>query len=137
MKKRFTGKLQLGRWSLRPIFYQVCSRAAFGACAALLFDRFFGSRVPQARAWVFLIAAVFCALGAWCAWLRLDGLQLMRFDRAFLRPRRPQRHGTPDLIDYVDEEIVPYDELEDSEKDVCLVVANSVCAVALGALSFL
>ena len=40
------------------------------------------------------------------------------------------------MMDYTDEEIVSFDELEDDEKDICSLLANLICFVLFLILSF-
>ena len=121
---------------LRPTIYMTFTRLALGLCAALLADHFLSARAGRdLRGLLFLLLAVLFALLAWLAFLRLDGVRMPRW--LSLRPslqKKPPRGG--DLIDWVDEEPGPaFSELEDREKDLCLLIARVVCSAlaAVGA----
>ena len=137
MKKLF-GKLRLDRSLIRPIAYQVFTRFLIGLCIALLavFLIFGSTEVPQ-RGAALLIAAALSIAMAWAAWLRLDGVKLMRFDRKLFRRKKSPERAFGDMIDYVDEPIVTWEDLDDEEKDSSLVVSNLICAVLFAAGSLI
>ncbi len=119
-------KLQWDPILLRPMLYQLFTRAVMGTTAALLADFF----VPRdVRQLAFAAVALLCAVMAWCAWMRLDGLKLLSIDRRLFRRKKTPERAYGDLIDFTDEPIVSFDELEDSEKDTCLVLSNGICCL--------
>ena len=138
MKKLF-GKLQLDRSLIRPIAYQVFTRFLIGLCIALLavFLIFGSTEVPQ-RGAALLIAAALSIAMAWAAWLRLDGVKLMRFDRKLFRRKKSPERAFGDMIDHVDEPVTTFEELSDEEKDLALLISNLITTAlfALGTLVF-
>ena len=121
----------------RPVFYQCFTRFLIGLCIALLWDHFLNTgTVRQPRGNAFLVLAAFYALMGWLAWLRLDGVKAPKFDRKLFR-RRKKQQPFADMIDFVDEDVIDYDELEDEEKDLCLLLSNAITVLLFIAASLL
>ncbi len=117
------------RYMIRPVIYQVFTRFLVCLCLALLWNRFVAPRVAAAgAAWGFAFFAVFFAAMAWLAYLRLDGVRVPKFDRRLFRRKKSPERAYGDMIDYVDEPIITFEELSDEEKDLTLLIANLVTA---------
>ncbi len=124
---------------LRPFLYTAFSRLALGLCAALLGDHFFSAAAGRSlRGTLLLLAAVVFALMGWIAWLRLDGASLPGPLNARLGPKKKPARGGGDMIDFVEEEPdIRFEDLDDDEKDLCLLLADLACCAVLLAASFL
>ena len=127
------------RYMLRPFLYTAFTRLVLGLFAALLCDYFFsGAAGRPLRSTLFLLASVFFALLAWIAWLRLDGVSLPRLMNLRIGPKKQRDRITGDMIDFVDDEPpIPFEDLEDDEKDCCLLCADLICCVVFFLASFL
>ena len=63
---------------------------------------------------------------------KLPKLLMMR-----VNPRKKPSRMYGDMIDYIDEKPGPtFEELEDQEKDLCLLLADAACCVIYLVLSF-
>ena len=127
------------RYMLRPFLYTAFSRLVLGLFAALLGDHLFsGAAGHPLRGTLFLLASALFALLALIAWLRLDGVSLPKPLNLRLGPKKRRDRIPGDMIDFVEEEpSVPFDGLEDEEKDCCLLCADLVCAAVFLPASFL
>ena len=127
------------RYMLRPFLYTAFTRLVLGLFAVLLSDYLFsGLAGHPLRGTLFLLASAIFALFAWIAWLRLDGISLPRLMNIRLGPRKRPSRITGDMIDFVEEEpTVRFDDLEDDEKDCCLLYANLICFAVFLPASFL
>jgi hypothetical protein len=111
------------------------TRAALGLTAALLWDHFASSGAANTRQWAFIaLAALFFAL-AWLAYLRLDGARLPAPDKRLFEWRRAPARNYGDIADYTDEEVRPFDDLEDDEREFCRMAANLACVILFGLAS--
>ncbi len=122
----------------RPFIYMTSTRFLLGLAAVLLYARFSDPSAGTApKMFGFTLACVVFALLAWIAYLRLDNMKLPKlFNKRVNIKKKPVRtYG--DMIDYIDEEPVSFDDLENDEKDVCCFLADVICAVAFAILSFL
>lgn len=132
-------RAKLRRYMLRPTIYMTTTRFLTALALALLL-RFVSGRVADGRflAYAFLLTAAVFALLAWIAYLRLDGIQLPKWmmKRVNIRKKPVRTYG--DMIDHVDENPPPaFEDLEDDEKDLCILGADLVCCTAFLLLSFL
>lgn len=127
------------RYMLRPLVYTAFTRLVLGLFGALLSDYFFSPAAGRSlRGTLFLLVSVLFALLAWIAWLRLDGVSLPRPMNLRLGPRKRRDRITGDMIDFVDDKPpIPFDDLEDDEKDCCLLCADLVCAAVFFVASIL
>lgn len=116
---------------IRPLIYATFTRFILALAAALLIDFFLGPKVGRdLRENAFLLFAFLFALMAVIAWLRLDGLHLPKFMMLRIHPRKKPTRTYGDIADYLDEQpVVTFEELEDDEKDVCLLCADVICCV--------
>ncbi len=123
------------RHMIRPIIYKATSRFAYLLCVALIWDRFINQgKQPIGLSLAFGLIAIGFLLAGWLAYLRMDGVSI---------PRLPARHKKKkkidslfgDMIDYVDEPIVEYADLEEDEQNVCLMLSDVLCAAVYGVLS--
>ncbi|MBQ8094172.1 MAG: hypothetical protein IJ242_11430 [Clostridia bacterium] len=126
------------RHMIRPIIYQVFTRYLILLCFSLLWDFFLNNstlRRPVSTA--FLLCASFLVIMAWLAYLRLDGVSVPKFDRRLFRRKKTPERAYGDLIDYTDEDIPTFDDLDDEEKDRCLFLSNLITAALFVITSFL
>lgn len=133
MRKWFSAHVT--RDMIRPIIYKATSRLMYMLTLALLWDRFVNqSETGLATAFV-LIFAVFMA-GAWLAHLRRDGYPILTLPspRLRLKDRPDILYG--DMIDHVDEPVVNFEDLEDEEQNICLMIADAACGLVFLIASF-
>ncbi len=126
-------------YMLRPFLYTAFSRLVLGLFTALLGDHLFsGAAGHPLRSNLFLLASVVFALLAFIAWLRLDGVSLPKFMNLRVGPRKKRARIPGDMIDFVDEEpVIPFEDLEDDEKDCILLCADLICFLVFLAASCL
>ena len=123
---------------IRPGVYQIFTRFLVSLCLALLWNRFIAPRVAAANAsWGCEFFVVFFAAMAWLAYLRLDGVRVPKFDRKLFRRKKTPERAFGDMIDYVDEPIVSFEELSDAEKDLTLLISNLITMLLFIGASFL
>lgn len=114
---------------VRPIIYQVFTRYLILLCFSLLWDFFFNrGAVRRPVSIAFILCAIFLLVMAWFAYLRLDGIRAPKFDRRLFRRQKKPERAYGDMIDYVDEDIPSFDDLDDEEKDRCLFLSNLLTA---------
>ena len=116
----------------RPLIYMTFTRFILALFIALMADFLLAPNAGRSlKETVFLLAAALFFVLAWIAWLRLDGIRLPKFMMLRLNPRKkPANMLYGDMIDYVDEHPPEtFEELEDDEKDVCILAADTVCFV--------
>lgn len=128
----------LRRDMLRPIIYQIFTRLIYALTIVLLWNEFANPNgIPLS--WGFIVPVLFYLLLGWFAYLRLDGIRAPKFDRRlFLRRKKADRFSSGDIADYLDHKPVSFEEMENEEKDACLILSNlSVAAIFFIASIFL
>lgn len=135
MKK--TPRRRMTREMIRPLIYKVFSRLVLALTASLLWREFVGKGQLSMQGWAFLFFGALFAVAAWMSYLRLDGIKAPQFDKTiFDWKRKPKRMGG-DMIDYVDEKVVNFDDLDEEEQNIVLLLANLICCVVFFAASAL
>lgn len=125
------------RGMLRPCIYQSINRILFGVMVALLAEHFYTEATFPVRGYVF---ALLCGLSLLCLTvvnLRLGGTKVPLLGKIrFKFHKKPTRAAYGDMIDYTDEDIVNFDDLDDAQQDLCRVFAYCVCTVVFLIASF-
>lgn len=129
-------RLRMQRYLVKPLIYRIFPRIILSLTAAALWNHFVnrGAMVPTSFAYVFL-SALF-GIFTWMAYLRRDGLHLPKIDRRLFDWKRKPQRSYGDMIDYVDEEIDNFDDLDEEEQELCLLWANGLCCVLFLVISF-
>lgn len=122
---------------LRPAIYAFSVRFLAALAVILVVNYLVGKNTPRFLGLAFLLLALLFVALAWIAYLRMDGVTLPKplMTRVNLRKKSKRQYG--DMIDYIDEKPSPtFEELEDQEKDLCLLLADAACCVIYLVLSF-
>lgn len=117
------------KYMIRPMLYQSVTKFAVALVLCLLWDRFLnqdGYR-SMAESALFVAGCVFLML-AWIQYLRLDGVRVHHLLEE--KQEKKQKHITKDMVDFVDEKIIPFGELDDEEQIVCRFLGDLLCASA-------
>ena len=117
------------RYMVRPFVHMAFTRGVLALAAALLLDFFLRpSAGRDLREDLFLLSAALFALLAFVAYLRLDGLKMPRLLALRVNPRKKRSRMYGDMADYLEDSPDPvFEDLEDDEKDACLIAADLVC----------
>lgn len=113
---------RLERYMIQPLVIRTFTRFVIALTFALLWKRFVASIQPLSVAFTF-IAVLFFVL-AWLAYLRSDGVRLPQIDKKLFdrKPKPVIRYG--DMIDHIDEEPHPDDNLDDEELEFVTFISN-------------
>lgn len=127
-------------YMMRPIIYKAVTRFSVGLCVALLWDRFVNvQKYYSMTESCFFVIGLYLILMAWLCYLRLDGIN-PRLDVLFRKmPHNRKRHRSRDIVDFVDEKIVSFDELDDDEQLVATLGSNllaGLCFLVISLCSF-
>ncbi len=116
------------RYMLRPFIYMTFTRFLLALFILLLANHLIAPDGRDLRGMLFLLGAALFALLAWIAWLRLDGMKLPKLMMLRVNPRKKPARSYGDMIDYVDEKPpVTFEDLDDAEKDLCILGADLIC----------
>ena len=124
---------KFSRAMIRPVIYATFTRFILGLVLALAGDYFLRpSTGRDLRESFFLILGFLFALMAVIAWLRLDGMKLPKLMMLRIHfHKKPSKIMYDDMSDYLDEQpTLSFEDLEDEEKDLCLLCADLFCCVS-------
>ena len=122
-------KEQVTRDMIRPLIYKVFTRGVLALFAAELVHFFAPETWPLSRfSNLALILAVLFLIGAVIAWLRLDGMNIPQFKLPRMKRKDPA-FLTGDIADHIDDDIVKFDDLDEEEQDVCVLLTDIILAV--------
>lgn len=124
---------------LRPMIYMAFTRFVLALFIVLLADFFISQSVGHSvKKDAFFLCAFVFALLAVLAWLRLDGVKLPKLMMMRVNPSKKPSRMYGDMIDYIEERPgIGFDELDDKEKDLCILAADLFCLLAFLLISFI
>ena len=110
---------------IRPTIYRSVTRCAIMLVLLLLWDKYINKAgMPVVQDGCFVAAMVFFGL-AWMAYLRLDGEE----KRQRSERKKKRKRLTGDIMDYADEHIVPFDELDEEQQMLCTLLSNLLSGI--------
>lgn len=112
---------------IRPTLYKCINKSSIMLAAVLLWNRFVNKGRLTVWDGCFIAAVIFLGL-AWASYLYADGIRIPVIfkDR---KQKKPRRHATADIVDFVDEHITTFDELDDDEQQLCRFLSNAISAL--------
>ena len=135
MKKLFP---MYKKYMFHPILYKSVTRVSVVAVLMLLWDRYVSDgtfTMWQAPA---LLLGVILLAWAWVDYLRLDGVTIHHLAEELKEMgKKKKRHATKSIVDYADERIVSFEELEPEERTYCSLLSNLVLGLPLVAAALI
>ena len=129
MKKLFP---RYKKYMFHPILYKCVTRVSVVAVLMLLWDRYVSDgtfTMWQAPA---LLLGVVLLMWAWVNYLRLDGVTIHHLGEEFKDMGKKKKfHSTKSIVDFADERIVSFEELEPEERTHCSMLSNLILGGAL------
>ena len=118
-------------YMLRPMIYMTFTRFILALFITLLADFFISQNAGHSvKKTGFFICAFVFALLAVITWLRLDGVRLPQLMMMRINPSKKPSRMYGDMIDHIEERPgIAFDDLDDREKDLCILAANLFCFV--------
>ena len=130
-------KEHVTRDMIRPLIYKVFTRGVLALFAAELVHFFAPARWPLARfSNLALVLAGLFLLGSALAWLRLDGLNIPQLKLPRIKRKDPA-FLTGDMADHIDDDIVKFEDLDEEEQNVCVLLTDILLAAVCLALALL
>lgn len=115
-------------YMIRPTIYQCATKLSVALVLALLWNRFINvNNVFFVVRDAFLVVGIFFFMLAWFRYLQLDGMKISKATEQ--DKKKKKRHITKDIVDFADEKIISFAELDDEERIVCRLIGNMVCGL--------
>jgi len=120
---------------IRPIIYKTVSHFCWSLIPVLIWYRFF-NRSAGGLSTAFVLMFLLFMFGALLAHLRMDGwhIPVLPERKVPLKESADALYG--DMIDHVDEHIISFGDLDESEQHICLFVADLLCGGLYLIISF-
>lgn len=109
----------------RPLVYKCYSKVLFSLVLGMAWYRFVNDGVHPINFMFSVLGLVFICL-AWFNYLKLDGVTIGHLMMGWQKKKPNTVHWNKDIADFVDEEVIDFDELADDEKDVIKLLSNLI-----------
>jgi len=122
---------------IRPLVYKTVTKCSVVLVICLLWDRFVNtSKAMSMTEDVFFIVGMIFALLSWFQYLRLDGFSVHHLLEG--KEKTPtKKHVKKDIVDFVDEKIVSFHELDDDERVVVVLFSNLISGLIFVIISII
>ena len=113
-------------YMIRPLVYKTVTKCSIVLVICLLWNRFINtSKTMSMTEDVFFIVGMIFALFSWFQYLRLDGFSVHHLLEE--KEKTPtKKHVKKDIVDFVDEKIISFHELDDDERVVVVMFSNLI-----------
>jgi hypothetical protein len=127
------------RYMFHPILYKTVTRTSIVAVLMLLWRRYVSDGTFTIWEAPGFLCGVVLLIWAWVDYLRLDGVTIHHLLEEFkgMGKRQKKVHSTRSIIDYADEKIVSFEELEPEERTYCSLLSNLVLGLPLVAAALI
>lgn len=119
-------------YMFRPILYKTITRASIVAVLMLLWDRYVSDGHFSMWEAPGLVCGVGLAIWAWLCYLKLDGMTIHHLLEDLKNGgQQKKRHPTRSIVDYADEKIVAFEDLEPDERTYCTMLSCLLLGIPL------
>ena len=121
-------KLMAPDYMLRPVIHRSYYKLLVLLLIALVWHRFLDANA-LGLGHVFSILGILMLILVWFNYLKLDGVRIghLFMDRA--GSKKGRKHHSKDMIDFVDEKVISYNELDSDERTVVGLLSDLVSGV--------
>ena len=124
-------------YMIRPMLYQCATRISIALVLCLLWDRYINVQKYFSMAEsAFFVVAMVLFMFAWFHYLRFDGI---RPGHLFFGTgkKKKKKHVTKSIVDFADEKIISFSELEDEEKILVRMFGDVICGLLFLVISLI
>ena len=115
-------------YMIRPIIQKVVTRILLVIVLCMLWDRFFNfDNYYNPLQLPLFICGFLLLAGAWFSYLKLDGMKVHYLgEDKTVNKKKKNRHKERSMVDFVDEKVVAYEELQADEQAMCNLISNLI-----------
>jgi len=110
-------------YMIRPIIYKTATKASIALTVVLLWNYWINTKSFMSLEDGFFIVGLTVTLLSWFNYLKLDGI---RINMNSNHKEKKKKHRTSDIIDFADEKIISFDELEVDEQEACKLASSFI-----------
>lgn len=117
------------KYMIRPIIYKTVTKVSIALTVVLLWNYWVNSNafMPMSLGDGFFIVGLMVTLFSWFNYLKLDGIRVNM--SGYQKERKKKKHKIYDIIDFADEKIVSFDELESDEQEACKLASSLITGI--------
>ncbi len=121
---------------IRPTVYRFLTKSAVVLLLAVLWNQFINNGLFTIG-YAFLALGLICMSLAWFNYLSLDGVHVnfVFLDKLREHRSKQRQHIKKDMVDYVQESVVSFDELEPEERSACGLMSSFLTGLLFALLS--
>lgn len=131
MMRRITGLYK--PYMIRPIIYKTATKVSIALTVVLLWNYWINTKSFMSLGDGFFAVGLVVTLFSWFSFLKLDGI---RVDLRGNHKEKKKKHRIHDIIDYADEKIISFDELEPNEQEACKLASSFITGILFLVVSF-
>ncbi|MCC8064316.1 MAG: hypothetical protein LIO78_03310 [Clostridiales bacterium] len=123
-------------YMIRPTVYRFLVKSAVVLLLAVLWNQFINNGLFTIG-YAFLALGLICMALAWFNYLSLDGVHVnfVFLDKIKEHRSKQRQHIKKDMVDYVQEPVVSFDELEPEERSACGLMSSFLTGLLFALLS--
>jgi hypothetical protein len=119
------------KYMLRPIVYKAVTRLSIVAVLSLVWDRYTSEGLYSIWEGPLLVFGVVLLGWAWLGYLKLDGMTVHHLLEDVRHKPKKKHYATRSIVDFADEKIISFEELEPEERTFCSMMANLLLGLPL------
>lgn len=122
-------KKYIKSYMIRPIFYKSITKFSISLTLCLLWDHFLNKdNLYSIWEYPFFLAGCILLSGVWFCYLKLDHFTIHHLaERNDRTPRK--HHATKSIVDFADEKIISFEELNTQEQTICDLLSNLITGI--------
>jgi len=125
MMKKISGLYK--PYMIRPIIYKTATKASIALTVVLLWNYWINTNSFMSLEDGFFAVGFAVMLLSWFSYLKLDGI---RINMNGNHKEKKKKHRTSDIIDFADEKVISFDELESDEQEACKLASSLITGVS-------
>lgn len=116
-------------YMIRPTIYRTIAKIVICLVPCLLWERFFNTqKLFTIWEYPFFVAGWVFLTFAWFCYLKLDKFSIHHLAERKERPKR-KHHATKSIVDFADEKIISFEELEPEEQTFCNLLSDMIAGI--------
>ena len=114
------------KYMIRPIVYKTVTKALLVLMVSLIWKEYINTNQELSMVdYVFPILGIVLIAFSWFHYIALDGLQFHYLNDE-KQNKKKRKFRLKDIIDFTDEEVVSFDELDKEEEIACKLASNVI-----------
>ena len=113
-------------YMMKPIIYKSITKTSIALAAVLLWNEWINKEGFKSLGNGFLTVGLMVMLLSWFSYLKLDGIRLPQQPE---KQEKKKKHRMYDIIDFADEKVISFDDLERDEQEICNLSSSLITGV--------